>query len=67
MSGYAATAVCLFPMIDKLREEFEVTLIDVLGFGCSGRPRYSAFTHEEVLEYFNWQFNEWMEKTRYNA
>ena len=49
MAGYGGSAVCFFAMVDKLREEFEITMVDVLGFGCSGRPDYSVFTIDKVL------------------
>jgi len=52
--GYAASGVCYFSLFAKLREEFEVTLFDVLGFGCSGRPEVQDFTVDGLQDFFNW-------------
>ena len=46
--GWGASGVSYFPIYDKLRNEFEITVIDVLGFGCSGRPELQDFTVKGV-------------------
>lgn len=65
--GYAGTGVSFFPMFEGLREEFEITTVDILGFGCSGRPTFRANTVAGVLGWFSWQLRAWMEATGYDA
>ena len=54
ISGYCGSAICMFPMFQKLSEYFEITTIDVLGFGCSGRPDFNMHTIDGVLSWFTW-------------
>ena len=54
IAGYASTAVSLFPLFNELSYEYELTGIDVLGFGCSGRPDFTTDTIEKVLAYFDY-------------
>ena len=64
--GYGASAVSYFPVFQKLREEFEITCIDVLGFGCSGRPDFNLVTVDQVMAFIKWQFQAWMDATGYD-
>ena len=52
--GYAGSGVSFFPMFQGLREEYEITAVDVLGFGCSGRPAFKSHTVEGVNGWFEW-------------
>ena len=56
----------MFPMFQKLRQYFEITAIDVLGFGCSGIPYFELLTVDGVLDWFTWQLRSWMDKTGYD-
>ena len=53
-------------MFKALSEEFEVTTIDVLGFGCSGRPEFACWTPDRVIGWFEWQLRAWMDETGYD-
>ena len=45
---------------------FDITTVDLLGFGCSGRPKFMAFELEQVIDYFVSQLRSWMDKTRFD-
>ena len=46
---------------------FDVTAVDMLGMGCSGRPSYYAFDVDSCLEFFMLQLEAWLEASSYAA
>lgn len=66
--GYAAGAAAYFNIFKGLLEIYdEIVTIDVLGFGCSGRPDFYAFDTKECNDFFILQLQMWMKKTGYDS
>lgn len=65
-AGWAAPSSAYAMIFKELQKHFEVTTIDMLGMGCSGRPDYYAKTIEENIEFFMLSIENWMKQTGYN-
>ena len=51
--GYAAGAAAYFNIFKGLLEVYdEIVTIDVLGFGCSGRPKFLANETKDCIDFF---------------
>lgn len=40
--GYGSSGVLFYRMVADLKAHFNITLIDFLGMGCSGRPAFNT-------------------------
>ena len=65
--GYAGCSAAYFTLFNELSKHFELTCIDLLGFGCSGRPNFTAQTVDDVIAFFLWQLRVWMDATGYDS
>lgn len=55
LHGYGSSGLSFYKLIGDLRNYFNITLIDFLGMGCSGRPPFSTKlinTPELAINYF---------------
>ena len=52
IAGFGAGACIFYRMLRDLSQYFEIMLVDLLGMGSSGRPKYNAKTAEEGEEFF---------------
>jgi pimeloyl-ACP methyl ester carboxylesterase len=60
------TALMMAPILKDFSEHFEITLIDPLGWGASGRPEFRGFTPELLNEFFVFQLRTYMQLTGYD-
>ena len=49
-------------MVPLLRDYFDCILIDLLGLGASGRPRYDTWEHDAALAYHTDAIKAWWDK-----
>jgi pimeloyl-ACP methyl ester carboxylesterase len=61
LGGWGAPTASYFSLFKDLSEHFEITAVDMLGMGCSGRPNYYAFDVDSSLEFFMLQLEAWLE------
>ena len=50
--GYSATSPAYFAIFKELSKYFEVTGIDPLGWGGSGRPEYYVRDYQDTVDFF---------------
>jgi len=70
MHGFGGSGALFFKLVAELLEWFDVTAVDWLGMGCSGRPDYSPQiydTPEKAIDYFVESLNTWIEKTEFRS
>lgn len=65
--GFQGSCVQFYWLISKLRHDFDVTTIDLLGMGCSGRAPFELRnkTTNSAIFYFCHSIEAWMQETRY--
>ena len=49
-----------YKLIDLLRKDFQVTTIDLLGLGGSGRPKFDLQTSRDCTSFFVYSLEAWM-------
>ena len=60
LPGYAAPVGAYFSIFNSLQKAFdEVTYVDFLGMGCSGRPTFQAFDTNDCIDFFIMQLILW--------
>jgi pimeloyl-ACP methyl ester carboxylesterase len=67
LGGWGAPTASYFVLFKELSNHFEVTAIDMLGMGCSGRPEYYAYDADSCIEFFMLQLEAWMAATKYDS
>ena len=60
--GYGATALMYYKIIEHLRLEFRLTTLDLLGLGCSGRPKFNLTTSRDCISYYVYSLEAWFRK-----
>ena len=67
--GFAGSGVLFYKLVSQLRHYFNITTIDLLGMGCSGRPAYDGdkiyTTPELAIDFFLDSIEAWMKATKY--
>ena len=66
LHGFAGSGVMFYRLVSQLRDKFNITTLDILGMGCSGRPPYCTKrikSAEESIEYFMLFIEAWMVKS----
>ena len=56
-----------YRMIKHLRTFFDVTTVDFLGMGVSGRPKFILKDCQDSIDYFMLSMRAWMETTSYHG
>ena len=64
--GYGAGGAVFFRILKDLSHFFHLYVVDLLGMGCSGRPKYKAFTPELAEDFFVNSLKVWKEKMGIN-
>lgn len=68
LHGYGCSGTLFYRMVGHLKHYYNITLIDFLGMGCSGRPTYSTnvvSTPQIAIDYFIISIEAWMIKSNY--
>lgn len=68
LHGYGSSGVLFYKMVADLRKHFNITLIDFLGMGCSGRPTFNTKvinTPQLATDYFIVSLEAWVIKSGY--
>lgn len=65
LPGWAAGSSLYCPIFKEMSRHFEITCIDILGMGASGRPGYNAYTPQRAIDFFMLQMEAWMKATKY--
>ena len=63
LHGFAGSGIMFYKLIGQLQQYFQITTIDLLGMGCSGRPSYNSdkiSTPERAIAYFVMSIKAWM-------
>lgn len=66
--GFASSGTLFYKLVADLRKFFKITMIDLLGMGCSGRPEFSTKIvddSEKVINYFIVSIEAWMIASEY--
>ena len=65
--GYQGSCIQFYWLISKLRHDYDVTTIDLLGMGCSGRAPLvlKSKTTNSAIFYFCHSIEAWMQETKY--
>lgn len=64
--GYTSSGACYYKVIRDLKSTFNVTTLDLLGVGGSGRPTYNAASTQEAVDFFVYSIQAWMMTTGFN-
>lgn len=68
LHGYGSSGVLFYKMVGDLKAYFNITIIDFLGMGCSGRPTFKTDvinTPQLANDYFIVSMEAWMRKSKY--
>ena len=66
--GYGSSGMLFYKMIADLKAYFNITIIDFLGMGCSGRPTFQTKiinTPQLANDYFIVSTEAWIRKSNY--
>lgn len=63
--GFFSSGAFFFKHAYALREEFDVTVIDLLGMGLSGRPKFTLTRPKDFIDYFILSIEAWIKETGY--
>ena len=62
--GFEASSMIFFKMFQRLKKNYHVILIDLLGMGCSSRPPFLARTKDEAEAYYIQSIEKWREQMK---
>ena len=70
LHGFASSGTLFYKLVANLRDFFDITMIDLLGMGASGRPSYEpkrVDSAQKVIDYFLVAIEAWMRQSGYKS
>lgn len=62
--GFGGSGMIFFRLFKRLKEDYHVFAIDLLGMGCSSRPKFLARTKEEAEWFYIQSLEKWRKKLK---
>lgn len=62
LPGFGASGALYYRIMKELSEKYDLYFVDMRGMGCSGRPEFTARSHEEAEKYILEGIERWREK-----